>query len=320
MSEEPNIKEHIVEIDDETATHYIEAELGQPLKSVKWFKTGYYSRAGLAQTEDGQKHVVRFGLEPSGYQKDKFASEHFSSSEVPVPKIKLIKKLENSLWLCLSDYADGVNSDELHGERAKTSIPGVQNTLVALHSTPVNAVDGYGEFDGDGRTTHKTWAEYLTNDFCSAEFYQDQAVETELIKEAWAKIGELAQLCPTERFLIHGDFGSDNLLVKNDKVAAVLDWYFAEVGDWAVDVAGCLKYPREVYGDLRAAHEKAGFDCSNWVTRINCYRLRSQIGLVDWFWDRQNRGLKNWQDIGGAQSNLRSGLERVKAGSTYGSS
>src|SRR5688572_18170637 len=77
MSKELKTKEHIVEIDDNTATHHIETELGQPLKSVEWFKKGYYSRAGLVQTKDGQKHVVRFGLVPDGYQKDKFASEHF---------------------------------------------------------------------------------------------------------------------------------------------------------------------------------------------------------------------------------------------------
>lgn len=310
-------KEHIVEIDDATASSHLETELNKPVAKIDWFKKGYYSRAALVETGDGQRIVAKFGIDPVGYKKDRYSAEHFASPKVPIPAIKSIKQLENGIWPCLSEYVEGINSDELHGQPATAAVPSVQETLVALHSTPIDAVTGYGEFEENGRASNSSWAEYLTDDFCSTEFYQDKSIDAELIKETWAKIGELAQLCTAERFLVHGDFGSDNLLIKDGKVVGVLDWYFARVGDWAMDVAGCEKYPREIYGDLRTAHEKAGFDCLNLDERINCYRLRAQIGLINWFWDRQKQGVKNWQDLDGAQSNLKSGLERVKAGSVY---
>lgn len=305
MGEELNIKEHIVEIDDETATRYTETELGQPLKSVKWFKKGYYSRAGLVQTKDGQKHVVRFGLVPDGYKKDKFASEHFSSLKVPVPGVKLIKQLDNQLWQCISEYAEGVHSDAIHGIQAKEAISSVQETLVKLHSTPIGSVSGFGDFDGDGKATYTSWPEYLNDDFCSQEFYDDTSTDTKLIRRAWDVIAKLAEMCPTDRFLVHNDFGSDNLLIKDGKVTAVLDWNFALLGDWVIDIASCKRYPLEVYGDLKQAHEKAGFDCSNWDVRISCYQLRSQIGLVHWLWERQANRLSKWQSIEDAQVDLK---------------
>ena len=320
MSNEARAKEHLVEIDETSASQVLEAEIGQPITSLNWFKKGYYSRAALVEVKDGHKVVARFGIDPLGYQKDRYAAKHFASLRVPIPEIKTIKQLENNIWLCTSEYVEGVNSDELHGEQARAAIPSVQETLVALHSTQVDSTTGYGEFDENGRGSHSSWAAYLSDDFCSEEFYQDVAVDADLIKQAWAKIGELAKLCPTERFLVHEDFGSDNLLIKDGKVVAVLDWHSAVIGDWAMDVARCEKYPREVYGDLRAAHEQAGFDSSNWEARINCYRLRSQIGLVNWIWDRKIKGLKSWQDLKGAQNDLRSGLEQVKAGLVDGES
>lgn len=316
----PEAKEHIVEIDEVSALKSLEAELGQPVTKIDWLKKGYFSKAGLVETADHQKIMSRFGNDPRGFQKDRYAHQHFNCPDVPIPRVNVIKQLDSGVWLCLSEHIDGVISDELHGQEAQEAIPNVQQTLVVLHSTPIKLLQGYGEFDENGRTSYSSWVNYLTDDFCTPKFYGDRAVDTALIKQAWKTIGELAPLCPTERFLVHEDFGADNLLIKDGKVVAVLDWFSALVGDWAMDVARMQKYPREVYGDLRAAHEKAGFDCSNWGDRINCYRIRAQIGLISWFWDRQVKGLKNWQDLDGAQSNLKSGLERVKAGSVYGSS
>jgi len=311
---------HIVKIDDKLALQHIETELSEPIKSVDWFKSGYYSRAALVETVSGYKVVARFGLDPLGYQKDNYAAQHFASPQVPIPDVKLIKELESGVWLCLSEYVDGVKSDELHDKQAMAAIPSVQETLVALHSTPLTDIKGCGDFDGAGQAKHTSWTAFLTDDFCSEDFYKDEAIDDELVRRAWIKIGELAKLCPTDRFLVHEDFGSDNLLIKGGKVVAVLDWYFAIIGDWVMDIARCGKYPLEVYGDLRSAHEKAGFDTSNWEARINCYRLRAQIGLLNWFWDRQKQGLEIWQDLEGAQADLRSGLEKIEAGSVYGGS
>jgi aminoglycoside phosphotransferase (APT) family kinase protein len=311
---------HIVKIDDNLALHHIKAELGATIKSVEWFKTGYYSRAALVETKNADKVVVRFGIDPVGYQKDKYAAQHFASPKVPIPNIKLIKELEGGVWFCISEYVDGVKSDELHGKGAVAAVSSVQETLVALHSTSISDIKGYGDFDGTGQAKYKSWSDFLTDDFCSPDFYTNDTINAELARRAWNKIGELAQLCPVDRFLVHEDFGSDNLLIKDGKVTAVLDWYFAIVGDWAMDIARCGKYPLEVYGDLKSAHEKAGFDTSNWEARINCYRLRAQIGLLNWFWDRKKQGLKIWQDLDSAQADLRSGLEKVEAGSVYGGS
>lgn len=312
------VREHLIELDDDVAVQYLETELGKPIVKLDWFKKGYYSRAALVESENGEKLVAKFGNAPLGYQKDQYAASHFVSQKVPIPTVKTIKQVPNGMWLCISEYVDGAISDDLHGDKARAAITSVQEALVAIHSTPINDTQGYGDFDVNGYADSLSWAEFLTRDFCTEKFYGDKTINTALIKQAWAMVNELAQLCPSERFLVHGDFGADNLLINDSKVVAVLDWNFGLFGDWATDVANCEKYPREVYGDLKAAHEKSGFNTSNWAIRMNCYRIRSQIGLVQWLWERQVQGIPSWQGVAESLNDLRLGLLQVESGGMYG--
>jgi aminoglycoside phosphotransferase (APT) family kinase protein len=310
-------KAHPVELSDAEAFKLVEAALGQGLSKFGWFPRGAHSRVAFVETSD-QKLVAKFGLEPGSFEKDRFAAEHLASEDVPVPKIRLIKEIGDGLWLCLSDHVHGVASDDvIRRQEAKAAMASVQEPLVALHSTRVEEISGYGEFDTTGHASSSSWNASLTEDFCPAAFYNDASIDAQLIERAWALVRELADQGPAQGYLIHGDFGSDNLLIRGDAVSAVLDWSSASVGDWAVDLAGCEKYPLPIYGDLRDAHERAGFDMSNLTGRINCYRLRGQIGLVHWIWERQQRNVESWQDLASAQADLQAGVRRVSAGSAY---
>ncbi|MEM7575965.1 MAG: phosphotransferase [Planctomycetota bacterium] len=42
--------------------------------------------------------------------------------------------------------------------------------------------------------------------------------------------------------LVHGDFRPDNLLVRNNKIVAVLDWEFAHAGSWFMDLGNLLRH------------------------------------------------------------------------------
>lgn len=42
--------------------------------------------------------------------------------------------------------------------------------------------------------------------------------------------------------LVHGDFRPDNLLIRNNKIVAVLDWEFAHAGSWLMDLGNLLRH------------------------------------------------------------------------------
>ena len=51
------------------------------------------------------------------------------------------------------------------------------------------------------------------------------------------KCSDCLAYLPTERYLIHGDYGFNNVLADEGRVTAVLDWANAKFGDFLFDVA-----------------------------------------------------------------------------------
>jgi hygromycin-B 4-O-kinase len=298
-----------------TETEVLQAiarELGQPIVKIKWFNKGYVSAAALVQPENGHSVVAKLGINPIGYINDRYAHEHFSSTDLPIPKVKRIARLKKDAWLCISEYIEGINGDSLSGEAALPAVENVQKTMANLHSTNVDGIIGYGHFDANAWAFYSSWSQFLTDDFFPEEFYADPAIDTELITNARSKIANLATFCPEKRFLAHGDLGSSNLIIKNNAVVAVLDWQTMLIGDWAFDIAQCQKNYCDIYGDLKSAYRSAGFDCTNWDERINCYQLRHYLDSIFWVWQRHSWGLKSDSGVKDIQQELKVRLAQIE--------
>jgi aminoglycoside phosphotransferase (APT) family kinase protein len=54
--------------------------------------------------------------------------------------------------------------------------------------------------------------------------------------------------------LLHGDYWKNNLLWENDRIAAILDWEDAALGDPMSDLACALLELRYLYGETQVAH------------------------------------------------------------------
>jgi hygromycin-B 4-O-kinase len=96
-------------------------------------------------------------------------------------------------------------------------------------------------------------------------------------------VNRLAEESPEERRLVHGDFGSNNVLCDAGRITGVIDWSEAMVGDPLYDVANILFWRTwldcmeqqcryfEIHEPQRLADRK----------RLRCYQLH--IGLVTLF-------------------------------------
>ena len=91
----------------------------------------------------------------------------------------------------------------------------------------------------------------------------------------------LLSYCPTERYLIHRDFGFDNVVADGARVTGVLDWAEFGYGDFLYDVAYLDYFSQNIpYGALW--HERAIRQQRHVVhfeERMRCYMLN--IGLHD---------------------------------------
>ncbi|MGO4831689.1 phosphotransferase family protein, partial [Rhizobiaceae sp. 2RAB30] len=90
---------------------------------------------------------------------------------------------------------------------------------------------------------------------------------------------DLTNHCPEEWRLIHGDFGSNNVLTDGRCITGVIDWSEAMYGDPLYDVANILSWRSWVHCmEEQARHLEHSGRLGN-PDRLRCYQLR--IGLAE---------------------------------------
>ena len=126
-------------------------------------------------------------------------------------------------------------------------VPAMLDTLDAVHAADVSATTGYGVIGDDGHGLSPSWRshlEFVREPGPDWDFYGGwQALfETSFLDRAafdrlFGRMTDLLPFCPEDRFLVHGGFGFNNVLVRDGEITAVLDWIDAAYGDFLYDVA-----------------------------------------------------------------------------------
>ena len=240
---------------------------------------GEESRA-FGVTADGQDLVVRISRSRVGFDKDAYAYRHFRSVNVPVPEVLSIEAFETA-WLCISVRIPGQTLQAL-GASAALYAGAIADTIQAIAKTEVPASSGFGPFDADGRATFAHWRDYLAAIADPVHFdwsAVSSLVPPGTVKPLLQRITDLAGYCTDRRQLIHGDFGSNNVLVGSGAVTGVLDWSEAMWGDALYDVANIFFWRTWLSCmEEQAQHfERHSAVLATHADRHVCYQLR--IGL-----------------------------------------
>lgn len=177
-------------------------------------------------------YVARVGRSSHGYRKDAFARRAFSSAALPIPEVIRIETF-GEVSVCISQRAPGVRLRDVGGDPARLSRR-VLDILAALGRTDTSATVGFGPFDANGEAPCRTWRDYLLQvseqDFCDWGLLGDRW-DRGCIDKAILAVERLAPVDPPARGLIHGDFGSANLLSDGNAITAVIDWDRSLIGD-----------------------------------------------------------------------------------------
>src|SRR5690606_29837424 len=115
--------------------------------------------------------------------------------------------------------------------------------LNIISSTDITNTTGYGHFDANGVAQHSTWKSFLTSIGDDHHYNWDMAngyLDMKLIRSMIEIIEHLSDICTEKRCLIHGDFGSYNLLTTGGNITAVIDWDLAIFGDPLYEIASLL--------------------------------------------------------------------------------
>jgi hygromycin-B 4-O-kinase len=156
----------------------------------------------------------------------------------------------------------------------------------AIARSDVSMTSGFGPFDAEGAGKYGSWRAFLTS-AADPDRYDLAAVakrvDIDRARRLLDVIGELAGSCPEVRKLVHGDFGSNNVLVDGELVTGVIDWSEALIGDPLYDVANILFWRPWLDCMERQARyfEVRRPELLQHAERLRCYQLR--IGVAEIF-------------------------------------
>jgi hygromycin-B 4-O-kinase len=226
-------------------------------------------------------YVARTNRSSHGFQKDAFVYQRFASPMLPVPEIVDITRLGDSHVICISRRAPGVRVHDLTSAEFRIVMACIAEVMIAISTSDLAGTKGFGRFDASGTGPHGTWKGFLTSIANPQQFDWKKTpdVDMAVVSAAIGLVVALAERCSEKRCLVHGDFGSYNLMTDRQRITAVIDWDRALFGDPLYEIANLLFWREECLEQLTVALRAASDDEAGAKDRLLCYQLR--IGLQE---------------------------------------
>jgi hygromycin-B 4-O-kinase len=197
------------------------------------------------------------------------------------PEIVGITQLDDDHFVCISRRARGVRVHDLTSAELREVMASMREVMTAIATSYLAGTTGFGRFDANGAGSHGTWQEFLTSvaDPRLFDWKQISGIDLAVVSDAIRLVMALAERCPEKRCLVHGDFGSYNVMTDGRRITAVIDWDRALFGDPLYEIANLPFWREDCLEQLTLALSAAAEDAPAAKERLLCYQLR--IGLQE---------------------------------------
>ena len=239
---------------------------------------GIESQAYLL-VENRAEFVLRINRSDIGFKKDAFASHHFNSARLPVPAVIEIGNIDDVHSFCITARVPGTTLQDQTREQVRRTLRSTATTMRAISRCDMGSTKGFGTFDEHGVGSHSSWQSFLRSPSTLEWTKIAPPLRNAGIDSALQMLHKLSENMPDFRNLVHGDFGSNNLLSDGTLITGVIDWSAAMIGDPLYDVANvffwrtwldCMDILSVFLTDTLAFNQNAR-------KRLLCYQLH--IGL-----------------------------------------
>ena len=280
-------------VDQAAAAAFLNTRFGDDVSDVVTApRQGAWSRAYFFR-RDGADFVVRFASSSINFLKDRVIGSR-ATDDLPIPQVIEIGEALGAHY-AISERAFGAILEELDAVDMQAALPSLLRALDAIREADVSDSTGYGGWASDGRTTHRSWRDYLLMDppdpySASGAVWRSHVADrpqalTEF-DDAHAQLPALLDGCPEIRHLVHCDLLYGNVLVADGRISGVFDWGCALVGDFLYDLAWLTFWAPWYEGlgaiDLRSEalrhYEEIGLDVPEFDARLHAYEVH--IGLA----------------------------------------
>ncbi|MHA6298068.1 phosphotransferase family protein [Devosia sp. CAU 1758] len=230
---------------------------------------------------DGGAFVVRVNALAGGFEKDRLAHDRFNRAQLPVPEVLLIAECGPLHWYCVSRRVTGDTLQALPTGSAFRYGKAAARLLDALAKNAMDPAAGAGPFDGTGQASFTRWPDYVS----SVSGWDWSALPGAQRQSAMEVVGQVCRMAndlPDLRRLVHGDFGSNNVLVQDGVVIGLIDWSEAMIGDPVYDLANLLFWRPWLdcmEQQCRFIEEHESWRLSE-RDALTCYQLRIGLGVL----------------------------------------
>lgn len=289
---QPAISTHKTSIHKEAVVELLSGIYPEGITYVEFIAGGEGSQA-FSFKKSGEEFVIRINRHgDSAFHKDQQAYKRFASDVLPIPEILNIGQMQNGYYFAISPKVPDVLVKGLSTSEIAHIAPAMFRVLDVLHEVDISTTSGYGRWDSSANAPSATWKEFLqgVNAFTIATATQPSLFDTSFLeKDVWdmlyARLVELTQHCPEERYLVHGDFGSDNLFVAEGEVSGVIDWGQSLYGDFLYDIAWLTFWSKgyDFASSYKAYAQSKGRDIHFFEERLLCYQLYIGLGSLSFY-------------------------------------
>ena len=247
------------------------------------FISGGESSQAFSFISEGESLIVRANKNELSFLKDRIAFERFAPRGILIPEILHVGSADGFSF-AVSRRASGVIVKSLSEEELIETIPDLTSVLNHIHSIDISSAKGFGKWDSNQVGEYSSWQEFVLG--VGKFVYQDNMFETTCLeREVWEKgYSELvrsAEYAPDEKYLVHGDYGFDNVIVQDGVVTGVLDWAESMYGDFVYDIAWLCFWGREK-GYL-FEKQYADREIPNFKERLLCYKLHIALSSLSFY-------------------------------------
>ena len=217
----------------EAAVAFLRSTVGE-IEHLHCLSEGEESRA-FGFRWNGDDLVLRINSSRLGFDMDRMAGERFGAADMPIPPVRLIAPM-GQYYACISEHVLGTTLQDLAVGGAYDYGRAICSLLDRLERCDMARGQGYGPISPDGLGRHRSWSEFLLS-MTARDWTFLSPVEAARLPQLLGRIESEAEYKTEVRRLIHGDFGSNNVLVADGRVTGLIDWSEAMVGDSLYDLA-----------------------------------------------------------------------------------
>jgi len=258
--------------------NFLQVELRRPVQQARFIGKGLFSEAYTFEMED-QAYIFRLNADDRDFKKDVYAYQHWYSPYLPIPEIIKMGQFDKTHFFAISRQCPGVTFNQLTLLQKKEVFPHLLQTLDYIHQVQFSDHVGKGILDTQGQGIFSSWKESILSlknpkipydwDYLIHQTFLDKS----LFDHCQTQMQALLQFCPEEKYLVHGDFGFDNIIIDQGKVTGVLDWAESRIGDPLYDTAWLCFWAEDELDVLHSLNASQ----KNIPQRLLCYVLH--IGL-----------------------------------------